>query len=612
MTVTHRIPASEFPPLPPEGFYPIRVRARTDAGPGPASAEQRAAPVAIKEKRQVWLNGRWVRVDDAAVANALESIYVRATSSETETRSEAGRVTRLNSRLALEREARAAAIDALTVRSQEIDGRITTEANRITALDAVIEAETAARARALNALTTRVSETENGIESVSQEVTALEASIGGRMLGPAQNIFSGSDEAAAAQVRDAYGRDNPDWLAAYDAEDDINVELRWGVEYRFWRRVGGVWVANGEALARAAAVTNLNSTVIRQGMSITAQSESLTQLMAEVAGKAAATALQQLVARVYGDGPLGFWRVKTQIKDQVGSIGLVNDSDGVRVYVVANRFAVFPPGWTGRFDSRTGAPTGGASLPFAVAPHPNTGVATAFLNNAVIRDASIEGGKIKDATIKNAHIVDGTIENAKIKDSTITYAKITDRIQSEPFTATQGFRFDKSGAFILRGGEFRGDIQSSIFRTGVAGWRLLANGTAEIDAAAIRGILTAEHVDATNIQTVHRLWTGDAGIGPSGTTINLRFPKGFTRINDYESLLFVANDGSSYGTGLIPESEVSVGISRYVTPFPGAIIGTQKAVRVRSTSARTSVLLAAVSSTGFSGNSRVRAIYGLK
>ena len=144
-----------------------------------------------------------------------------------------------------------------------------------------------ATAVALQRLRVEVEQTDTLLRSTAQELTALEAMIGGRILGPETNTFEAASREAAEAARDAfqaanpmvaYGGETKTWLQHYDDDNDINIELIWGVEYVYQRRLNGAWIDNGEVLARAAAVANLNTEVIRQGNRITGVSESVTSL----------------------------------------------------------------------------------------------------------------------------------------------------------------------------------------------------------------------------------------------------------------------------------------------------------------------------------------------
>ena len=271
----------------------IQFRAVNDLGPGPASVPVRAQALVGTNQRQIYLNGEWVTVDDYVVARAIEALRTSVRHTEFGTEVTAESITDLAVQIG--RRAAASALQALQVRVVETEGGLSSQALQITELMAEIAG--GATTQALQQLIARVTETENETSANAAEIVALEAAHGGRTLGPAQNIFDGEDKAAAAAVRDAYAMANPGWLADYDADNDINIELRWGVLYIYQRRVGGAWLDNGEALARAAAVTDLNTRVVQQGTSLTSVSEMLTGLVANI-GEFTAAAFQELSVRV--------------------------------------------------------------------------------------------------------------------------------------------------------------------------------------------------------------------------------------------------------------------------------------------------------------------------
>ena len=195
--------------------------------------------------------------------------------------------------------AQRATITALTALGGRVDGNENNiAANTLSITELAAEVAGKAAVTALNILTARVATAEGSILANSAEVTALEAAVGLRALGPLQNTFMGDDRAAAEDARDAYETANPTWLAQYDADNDINIELQWGILYVYQRRVGSAWVDNGEPLARAAAVTTLNASVQQQGMDIEANATSIAQLITDIAGLATVTAFTALMQTV--------------------------------------------------------------------------------------------------------------------------------------------------------------------------------------------------------------------------------------------------------------------------------------------------------------------------
>ena len=350
---------------------------------------------------------------------------------------------------------------------------LTAQASDASALDTRVttnEGLDSAQASAISKLLTRVTGTENDITANAAEITALEAAHGGRTLGPTQNMFIGTTRALAATARDTYANANASWLASYDADNDINIELRWGVLYIYQHRLNSVWVDNGEPLARAAAVTSLNVQVTQNKDDITSQSSEITVLTSGLASKADtsaladkadAAALRKLDTRVTAneggitaqsssittlesevdtvesdvdslvqaetalktrvtktenlDGStklsgLARWTVKTTVGGLTGGIGLYNDGTTTDLIIQARRFAIVPSNWSGGNT--------GKRIPFAV----KGGIV--YLDNAAIRSASITSAKIKDAAITNAKILDAAILSAKIADAQIGTAHI--------------------------------------------------------------------------------------------------------------------------------------------------------------------------------------------
>ena len=147
-----------------------------------------------------------------------------------------------------------------------------------------------------------------------QQIVSLEARLTGTMLGPETNDFVGTDRATAIAARDAYEATNPmvefggvtlAWLAHYDADDDINITLEYGVVLQYQHRIGAQWENNGQEQARASAITTLAADVSAlsgdvAGLQTTliAFSASITQLQSDILGKADASAVTALTTRV--------------------------------------------------------------------------------------------------------------------------------------------------------------------------------------------------------------------------------------------------------------------------------------------------------------------------
>ncbi|MEI7342222.1 phage tail protein [Pectobacterium brasiliense] len=124
------------------------------------------------------------------------------------------------------------------------------------------------------------------------------------------------------------------------------------------------------------------------------------------------------------------------------------------IYFVADKFVVSPA-----------ASTTNAKSPFSI----DGGVV--YLNNAMIKNASIGNALIADASISNAKIINGSINSVKIQDGTITNAKIangqisrakiTDSLQSDNYVANRsGMSIDfKSGSIDINGNNNNGRMK---------------------------------------------------------------------------------------------------------------------------------------------------------
>ena len=408
MTTRFRIP--NLPASPPGETRSVQMRARNrDGAVGPATPAVPFRTVQRERARQIRHNNEWLDADDFAQANIIQQLRARTTRDETRIVGQAARIDQLA--VDIGTKAAAAALDALRVEVQDNDGEIVALGDRLTALTADVAGR--ATAMALQALTTRVAANETSTQANASEITALEASIGGRALGPEQNMFAGADRAAAEMARDTYQATNPmvewdgmtdEWLDHYDADNDLNIELRWGVLYIYQRRLNGAWVDNGEPLARAAAVTQLEARVTQ-----TENVEGGTTLSA-----------------------LARWLVKTQVNDLVGGIGLLNDGSIVSLIVTADTFSILP--------------TSNSDITDRVSPFTVSG-GTVYIDNALIRDATIAAAKIETGFIANLVALQGRIQHAQIEQGNIFNLTVGNTIQSNNFVSgMSGFRFTRTGA----------------------------------------------------------------------------------------------------------------------------------------------------------------------
>ena len=144
-----------------------------------------------------------------------------------------------------------------------------------------------------------------------------------------------------------------------------------------------------------------------------------------------------------------------------------------------------------------------------------------------------------------------------MRDASIGTAKIGDAFLNN-FAARHGFiqtaRIAKGDIFDLT---INNIIQSANYNPGTAGWLIRKDGSAEFDAAVIRGTLSAEHIDS-DVRNAVVLWTGNSNIGASGVTLSLS--QDVTDFATVETLFYLPDGGS-------PSSYA-------VSGFPGVLVPT--------------------------------------
>ena len=472
----------------------VRFRAVNTDGTGKASTPVLAENLLITEARRVRIDREWVDVDDWSLARAVRSLQARTTYSERDAVSEAVRLDALAASVGNDI---ATAVDLLEARVEANEGSIESQATSFTELQAQVLER--ALASAVTALTATVTQQGQSIEANAQELTAVEAAIGERVLGPMPNRFTGADQAAAEAARNAYAMANPDWLAMYDAEDDINVELLWGVVYIYQRRLNMAWVDNGEPLARAAAVSQLNADVaFHEG---------------ELIG-------------------LARWQVQTSVGDLVGGIGLLNDGTSVRLIVVADSFAIVPAG-----DSFFNA-----VVPFVVSG------GKVYIDNVLIREASISVAQVENAFLTNLTATHGTLAHARIGQGNIFDLAVGNRIVSDDFTEGD----DGEGFLLARN---RIVLPATSIRGRIGGASLQIGDQFTVDAD---GNLIVADVFANNLQNVDIQWEGAIGIN-SFADFSFNFQGRVDRnVRSYDFLRFIFADTITPGSRLFTVSEIPV------------------------------------------------------
>ena len=362
-----------------------------------------------------------------ATSTALNALTNRVTSAEGTITSQAASITQLMSDI-MDR-ASAAALQTLATRVTSAEGTITSLSTSITQLMSdIMDRATSA---ALQMVETRVTSAEGTLTSQATLITALQTTVLG--LATTQALMTLETRVTTAEGFITSQAASITQLMA-DVMELATAAALMTLETR-------VTTAEGSITSQAASITQLMADVMDRATSaalqmvetrvtsaegsITSQAASITQLMSDIMGMATATAFMELTARVTSaenvDGTttlagLARWLVKTQVNQLTGGVGLLNDGSSVKFYVAANRFAIIPPGDSDTDNSR---------LPFVV----QGGVVyinVAAINNATIGFAKMIKGDVFDLTVG-------------------------DKIESDDFATSGGFRLEKDGGLQIRG-----------------------------------------------------------------------------------------------------------------------------------------------------------------
>ncbi|MFJ5420297.1 hypothetical protein ACIPSQ_06545 [Pectobacterium parvum] len=234
----------------------------------------------------------------------------------------------------------------------------------------------------------------------------------------ANNIWMKIEGTVTIPTRGAYARV---WIQISQGHTDAN----------YWY-VTGVQCSNANIYNKVnAQITQLNSTMVTADQ---ANATAINQVQTNLNNNTAnvnqkidtdINLLKNTINSTYS--------LSVQANGMVAGIKLMA-SDGATsnsaLYFTADKFIVTPS---------TGSGTN-AKAPFAI----DNGIV--YLNNAMIKNASIGTALIADASISNAKIVNGSINNLKIQDGAITNAKISGDIQSDNWVNGSGWWLGKSGA----------------------------------------------------------------------------------------------------------------------------------------------------------------------
>lgn len=321
-----------------------------------------------------------------------------------------------------------------------------------------------------------------------------------------------------------------------------------------------------------------------------------------------AAVVQEISTRVSQTGHLGaLWTVRMTVGNIAGGFGLSGTSSpeagatidfGIR----ANRFFIAPP---------EGVSGVGNIIPFAVQTVPTTTAAGevlpagVYMDAAYVRNLDVVLGRFNTALITNAMIV--SLSATKITAGSLS---VGNYIQSSNYVGgTQGWRIDGGGGFEVRNaannrilhlgasgaspvlqvgsalqilangtaffagtvnaaaGNFTGNVnaatgtiggciidangvRSSNYVAGSSGWRVHNNGTAEFDAATVRGNVTADTLNAAS-GTIGTITAGLLRDAANQTRINLNATGSQDFLRAGGGAVRITADGKAYFTAIL-------------------------------------------------------------
>ena len=190
-------------------------------------------------------------------------------------------------------------------------------------------------------------------------------------------------------------------------------------------------------------------------------------------------------------------------------------------------------------------------------------IGNAAITNALIANAAVGSAQIVDAAITSAKIGSLAVGNAAIQNAAITNAKIADLAVDNAKIAS--LAVSKLTAGSINVGEY---IQSTGYSTGVTGWSIGGNGTAEFGAASIRGQLTASQIDTRNLTIKDSAGTVLFGAGTNLSYSNITASSSWLNSN-----ITLNADGTISGAGGGAVSASGIGaVKTDLTNAPAGIL----------------------------------------
>lgn len=304
--------------------------------------------------------------------------------------------------------------------------------------------------------------------------------------------------------------------------------------------IAGFQLANGQTRARLRLLSGYsissgshecfwtNVTVRKVTTALSAGERNLSQAVVDAENNAVQTATQQVYSTLGGnesyvqarvaawDGTSAQWEVRSDANGVLNGVGFINEGGTTRMYVNADRFAVY--------DENAGLPQDPAdAIPFIV----EGGVV--YIKEAAIKDASIESAKIKDGFLDTLTAVHGRLDIARIKEGDI-------------FDLTVG-----------------NEIKSSNYSSGSAGWRIARDGSAEFQSGTFRGNILVGNpstvrsdlnvANGADVTSQNTAYDTARVAGTTASTIRDRANNANTRVNDWVRPGYTLIDGNKIFTG---------------------------------------------------------------
>ena len=418
-------------------------------------------------------------VDDKAEATAVTALSTRVTTNEDEIEAVSDDLTALEAEVdgiatstALTELSARVTINEGDIDDVEADVATKAEASSVTALSSRVttaegdlddaEDDIVAEASAREALETRVdvlqkvleydsiATTKNGVDAAGEYAFLTSATLSSAST---TRTDSGVQSAAAILLyeNDASDVDQSDFLDTVESGDIIRFDYSASIWYEF--QVNGDVSTDGDR--RVVPVELLRH-----------ENENGTTLLTSTQD------VQFTFNRV--GGALSQWTVKTRVGDLTGGIGLLNDGGTVRLYIVADRFAVLPAGASDTDDE---------VVPFIVSG------GNVYMDTAIIRDGTIGSAKI------------GTLVATKITGLQAVFASLT-----VDWAQVQNAAIENAQIVSLEAGKITG--LQAVFNSLMVTLAQIGDLSAlTIDADQITaGVLSADHVSA-DVQNVAILST---------------------------------------------------------------------------------------------------------